>query len=424
MGDANLGKDRLISRGVPAASPKTGIVLSGGGMRGAYEVGTLVAIMEVLGCRPEGEPAFRVLSGTSVGAINAAYLAANAHRGDHGIPDLATIWSSLQLDAHLRVRPFGLMRWPRRIRSAARSLMTPESAGTSLLDASALELVVRRSIEWERLHENVAMSRVSALLIAALHVASGRTTIFAEVAPTSQYRPSPDPRRRTSLEPIEAEHVLASAAIPLLFPTRRVGAHYYCDGGLRFNTPIAPAIRAGAERLLIISVRHEVTASEAEALEALVDGEGADLSPSFLVGKLLNALLLDPVAYDLGVLNRLNQLMELLEETLSQEDLERVQRVLYRTRGAPYRRLKHLVFTPSLDLGKVAGDYIRANITPSELGPLARYLTQRAVREAPQQEADWASYLLFDGGFAARLLDLGYEDGKARREEILRFFDD
>ena len=94
--------------------------------------------------------------------------------------------------------------------------------------------------------------------------------------------------------------MLASASIPLLFPARRVGKHYYCDGGLRFNTPIAPAIRAGAERLVVISVRHSRTPREVDAEEQADTDGGGHLSPLFLVGKLLNALLLDPVAYDLA----------------------------------------------------------------------------------------------------------------------------
>ena len=142
---------------------------------------------------------------------------------------------------------------------------------------------------------------------------SGRTTIFTEHAPGAHIAPVHDERRTTSIERIAPDHVLASAAIPLLFPTRRVGRHYYCDGGLRFNTPIAPAIRAGAERLVVISVRYARTPREVAAEEESDVGEGKDLSPVFLIGKLLDALLLDPVEYDLRVLERLNQVMEVLE---------------------------------------------------------------------------------------------------------------
>jgi NTE family protein len=272
--------------------------------------------------------------------------------------------------------------------------------GKSLLDTRAVEVLVRRTVDWERMHRNVDQGIVRAVMVAALHVVSGRTTVFTEGAPGVRIENTRDERRVSAFERITADHVLASAAIPLLFPTRKLGDHYYCDGGLRFNTPIAPAIRAGAERLVVVSVRHERSAREMAAVEAADHAQMQDLSPIFLVGKLLNALLLDPVQYDLQVLDRLNQMMEVLEETLSPEDLERVHRVWVRNRGMPYRRIKTLTFTPSRDLGRLAAEYIRKSLRLKDLTPIARYLLERASREGPEAEADWASYMLFDGGFA------------------------
>src|SRR5262249_43170142 len=153
--------------------------------------------------------------------INATFFAAHAHRGDHAIHKLRNIWTSLRLRDHVRVRAFGLVRWPERWRRVLGPLVDDEIGGTSLLDARALEQVVRRSVDWPTLHQNVASGIVSALLIAALHVVSGRTTVFAEVAPGAEYMPSRDDRRNARFVEIEPEHVLASAAIPLLFPSRR-----------------------------------------------------------------------------------------------------------------------------------------------------------------------------------------------------------
>jgi NTE family protein len=255
-------------------------------------------------------------------------------------------------------------------------------------------------------------------------VISGRTTIFAELAPDSPFEPSRGGRRTARLDRIEADHVLASAAIPLLFPTRRIGDQYYCDGGLRFNTPIAPAIRAGADRIIVVSVRHRRTAWEADALEADVAQErGRDLSPIFLVGKLLNALLLDPVEYDLQVLERLNRLVGVLERTLDASELDAVQRVLVETRGVGYRRLRTLVLAPSSDLGRVASDYLRTSLKDREISIVVRKLLERAASTDPTQEADWASYLLFDGGFAEALMDVGRRDARAKAAEIREFFE-
>jgi NTE family protein len=391
-------------------------------MRGAYEVGVISGIVACLRPQPGDPPIFRVFSGASVGAINTTYLAANAELCDHGVGRLVEVWKSLKLSDHARVRPFGLARWPNGLRNKLKLLTEADQVGSSLLDTRAVEVLVRRSIDWDRLHRVIDSGRVTALLVAALHVASGRTIMFTELAPGTHVVPTRDERRASMFERITPDHVLASAAIPLLFPTRKIGNHYYCDGGLRFNTPIAPAIRAGADRIVIVTVRHNRSAGDVAAVEAADPGEGRDLSPAFLVGKLLNALLLDPVQYDLHVLERLNQVMDVLEQTLSAADLDRVQRVWIQHRGVPYRKLKTLVFTPSRDLGELAGDYIRSRLRTDELKPLMRYLIERAVNSSPHTEADWASYLLFEGGFASELIAVGHADALNRREEVLKFF--
>jgi NTE family protein len=389
-------------------------------MRGAYEVGVVAGIAEVMAGEGPRGPLFDVYAGTSVGAINAAYFAANSDEPGHGAARLAKLWASLKLADHAKVRPFGL--WPGSLKRRIERFTSAAPQGNSLLDTRALEVVIRRAVQWERLHRNIASGRVHALMIAALHVASGRTTIFAEHAPGVQLQAARDARRTTVECRITADHVLASAAIPLLFAMRKVGDHYYCDGGLRFNTPIAPAIRAGAERLVVISVRHMQSIGEVDAEEAADRGEGQDVGPVFLIGKLLNALLLDPVAYDLQMMERLNQMMEVLEEALPADQLERVQKVWIKHRGAPYRRLDTLIFTPSEDLGKKAGEYIRTRLDSSEIQSLARYFLERAATETPRGEADWASYMLFDGGFAHELIELGRKDAHAQAPLVKRFF--
>lgn len=408
-------------RSLVPANSKTGLVLSGGGMRGAYEVGVVSGILDVLRPKPGEAPVFRVFSGASVGAINTAYLAANAELADHGIGRLVDLWRSLKLADHARIRPLGLAQWPQSLRQKLKLLSGGDIVGTSLLDTRAIEVVVRRSIDWDRLHRVIDSGRVTALLVAALHVASGRTIMFTEHAPGTTVVPTRDERRATSFERITADHVLASAAIPLLFPTRRIGNHYYCDGGLRFNTPIAPAIRAGADRLVVVTVRHSRSPRDIAEVEASPH-TSANLSPVFLVGKLLDALLLDPVQYDLQVLERLNQMINVLEQTLSTAEFDRVQRVWIQHRGMPYKKLATLVFTPSRDLGEAAGAYIRNGLRSDVLSPVMRYFLERAVENSPEGEADWASYLLFDGGFATELISIGHSDALKRRDEVLEFF--
>ncbi|MEB2310467.1 MAG: patatin-like phospholipase family protein [Sorangiineae bacterium] len=396
------------------------LVLSGGGTRGAYEVGVVAGIVEALRRTASDPPLFRIFAGTSVGAINVAYLAANAHHGDLGIDRLIEIWTDLRLEDHARLNSSSLLRWSSRIHRLVEGIVEPDAHGKSILDTRNLERIVTDAVDWSALHRNIDEGVVRSVLIAALHVETGRTTMFVQQAPGEDFRPTRDRRRRARLARIDAGHVLASAAIPLLFPSRWIDDGYYCDGGLRFNTPMAPAIRAGADKLVVVSpMFHEERGSLPPPPEA---GPDDDLSVTFLAGKLLNALLLDPVSYDLSVLRRLNILFEVLEDVLPPEDLERVQKVLERDRGVAYRRIEPLVFSPSRNLGKVAGIYIRDRLRATNLNVLVRKLIERATRKAPGQEADWASYLLFDGGFARELIDLGRSDALARADAIREYF--
>ncbi len=391
-----------------------GLVLSGGGMRGAYEVGVIAGMVDVLGLLPSDPAPFGYFAGTSVGAINATFMAAHAECGDLGIRELIEVWGGLKLTSHVRMHPWGLLPALRR--------RSPDGEhdylGKSLLDPRPLELTIRRSVDWDRLHENISSSTVAALFVAALDVGSGRTTIFSELAPGTDFRPSRDPRRQASYGRINADHVLASAAIPLFFPARRIGLTYYCDGGLRFNTPIAPVIRAGADRLVVISTRNKS--------ELAPDSNPTPLdqypSLTFLAGKILNALLLDPMEYDLQVLARTNSLVEVLESALEPEALALVQKRLVESRGAPYHRLDTLVFSPSQDIGRLAAEHVREHLPLWELGRLPKWILGRAAHEKATWEADWATYLLFDGEFGRSIVDLGRRDAHARADEIREFF--
>ncbi|MGB3049950.1 MAG: patatin-like phospholipase family protein [Polyangiales bacterium] len=222
-----------------------------------------------------------------------------------------------------------------------------------MIDPRALEDLVQERIPFGRLHDNVDGGIVQALVVAALNIATTKTTMFAEVAPEASFVPSRDPRRLGTLTRIECGHVLASAAIPLVFPARRIGSEHFCDGGIRFNTPLAPAIRSGAGRLVVVSALHRAEAEADADLGERLRRTAAYPSPLFILGKVLNALLLDPINYDLGLMRRFNRLWGVLEETLSDDEMHRVRAVIEETRGVSYRRLQALVFHPSQDIGDI-----------------------------------------------------------------------
>jgi len=289
------------------------------------------------------------------------------------------------------------------------------SHGGALLDVRALEAVVEENIGWDRLHRNVADGTVRALVVAALGIAGGRTHLFAETAPDCDFRPSKDPRRVGIDARITPEHVLASAAIPFVFPARKVEGAWFCDGGIRFNTPIAPAIRSGAERLVVVSLRHGQGSPPPKK-------HGPYPGPVVLLGKVLNALLLDPVTYDLQVLDRFNKMLGVLDDALDGPARARVDEVTASARGQPYRQLETLVFSPSQDLGRLAGDHLRGKEPGFDLGRIGRTVIRRAARESATWEVDLASYVLFDGSYASRLMEVGRRDVLARAPDVRAFF--
>lgn len=396
-------------------SPATALVLSGGGARGAYEVGVLEGTLEVLGVQPGDPPPFQIFTGTSVGAINAVFLASQAQYGDLGVPRLKALWSELTLLEDLRVDPFRLLglERPEWLRRADRP---STAAGRAVLRAEPLDRIIRREIAWDQLHQNIHHERVKACIVAALRMDSGRTTLFIEQSPQTRYASSPDPRREAITTALTADHVLASASIPFVFPPRRIGAHLYADGGLRFNTPIAPAIRAGAERLFVVTVRYRGELHP----EAPVPPEDHDRM-AFLLGKLFNALLLDPLDYDLQVLERFNRLMDVLTSTLPPDRMAKVEQALGEMRGQPYRHLKTLVFHPSQDLGAMANSHAQTHGLRTGSGLTARF-KERGLASLLAKRSDLGSFLLFDGSYTRRLIELGRQDALARRTAIRAFF--
>jgi NTE family protein len=400
------------------AGQRTGIVLSGGGARGAYQVGVVAGILDVLGSGLEHAP-FNVLCGTSVGAINAGYLASHAQAPDLAINGLIDAWQSLKLTDHLRINLRGLVGlWAsaKAVSDDARLSERPVQART-LIDSLPLQDLVSTQVDFNQLHENVDRGVVHALVITALEITSGRTTMFIEAPPYVSFPESNDPRRNVTRERIGLQHILASAALPLVFPPRRIHGEAYCDGGVRFNTPIAPAIRAGADRLVVISLLSEAPHGETMEVPEEVR-EASYKNPVFLIGKVLNALLLDPTHYDLQVLERFNKMIETMERVLEPAQLAEFHRVVNKERNMAYRKLRTLVFRPSRDIGEIALQYART-IKPDGLGPR---LLLRLANQKSAWQSDLVSFLCFDGAFAKLLIQLGRSDAVKRSDEIRAFF--
>ena len=221
---------------------------------------------------------------------------------------------------------------------------------------------------------------------------------------------------------LRATHALASAAIPVLFPVVRIGSSYYADGGLRLNTPLSPALRLGADRALVIALRPAPHMhSEASLSEHRVEEYA---SPSFLFGKVLNALMLDHLDTDLGRMRDLNELIREGREAFGDDFLERLNDVARNDRGQPFRVIDHVVIRPSADLGVLAGQVLENLPGAVSRSPFFKLAMRNLTPGRRSAEADLLSYLLFDGEFLDPLAELGYRDAQAKEEELLAFFTD
>jgi NTE family protein len=281
--------------------------------------------------------------------------------------------------------------------------------------------LVLQAIPWEGIRRNLNSGRVDSVCIAATQLATGRAIIFTEEKERSHFPRTPEDLIRMQPARLAPVHALASAAIPLLFPSVRVGSRYYADGGLRLNTPLAPALRLGADRVLVIGLSHGVAPSVSEALaQQRTAGFG---NPMFLLGKVLNALMLSPVDADVARLRFVNDILNHGELAFGPDFLERLNIAGAEQGARPLRRIDHMVIRPSQDVGLMAGDLLADADNKLELNAFLKMFLRDSDQDGVR-EADLLSYLLFDTAFTTPLVELGYADAMAREDELLRFFDD
>src|SRR5262249_59162444 len=200
-----------------------------------------------------------------------------------------------------------------------------------------------------------------------------------------------------------------------------VANNFDADGGLRLNTPLAPAIRLGADRILVVALRrHARAATEATLATHRVDDYA---NPFFLFGKLLNAILLDHMDGDIARMRVMNEMIRDGEQAFGPTFLDRLNAVSESHRGQSFRVIEDLVIRPSADLGALAGEVLKSIPNASLRSPLFR-LAMRGLGSGSSAESDLFSYLLFDGDFLAPLAELGYRDAAAQEEELVRCFED
>jgi NTE family protein len=400
-------------------APRIGLVCSGGGARGAYEAGVIRYLREELPRASRDHVRFDVLSGTSVGAVTACYLASTMQKPAEQGRGLASIWTNLSLEKVYRVDGESMLSLSRKIWKATRESERPE--GWRLFDLfhpEPLERMVYDVIDWPQISVNLAKGLVGAISVTATRIRDARTVIFVQKRVPGLPPWSHDPWQEPQEVVLGPEHANASAAIPLLFRSARIGDEYYCDGFVRQNTPLAPALRLGADRVMILTLRHKPQASmEPPPLTAM------PTTPQ-VIGKVLNALMVDRTDYDVERLRRFNALLESGRALGGDAFVAQMNEATRTFRGEPWRVVRDLVVRPSRDLAELARPHLEARAkAETEDQALPTRLLARLTGSNLFTQAELGSYLLFDSAYAHDLIELAMHDAHARREQLIEFFD-
>lgn len=400
--------------------PGTGLVLGGGGARGAYEVGVLHHLFEDLRGALGASPRFSVMCGTSAGAINACALAAEADEPLRGVATLAAAWSDLRLADMLRVDRLELLGMIRGLLGGSPRSIGPCKLRGALLDPGQLRSLLVERLPLDAVARNTGERRTATVSVTTTDVASGGATLFV----AGPGRVEPPPRRSTRVVQVDRltpEHILASASTPFLLPPVDIDGRLHCDGSLRMHVPLSPALHLGAERLVVVSTQPEWTEPPPHLRHARED---AFPSPLFLLGRALEALTLDRIDDDLERLMRMNDIMSAGRRAFGDGFAATLNAALARPQAPPLRPVDLVVVRPSESLGRLAWDHVRSRRFRGRLsGPAGRLLARLADGDA-EQDADLLSFLLFDGAYARELMELGREDARRRSDALVALLAD
>jgi len=374
---------------------RTGLILTGGGARAAYQIGVLKAIAESMPRRAHSP--FQIICGTSAGALNAAALAANAQNFRKGVQYLDNTWKGFHANHIYRTDVIGVFNnsilWLVGMLFSAIGINKLNQV--SLLDNSPLVELLEDMVPYEKIQENIDAGLLHALSITTSGYGSGQSVTFYQGV--KQLEPWRRTGRIGTPAQIEIKHLLASAALPFIFPARLIHREYFGDGSMRQIAPISPALHLGATRVLIIGVTVNGYVEQPERSEM---SEYPSLAR--IAGHTLNSIFLDSMEVDLERLKKINDLVAIMPEEMRER--------------ANLRHVDVLVVSPSQPLEKIAERYVM------EL-PWTIRLLLRLVGARQHSGGILISYLLSESKYTRALIDLGYQDALKRRDEIMRFLD-
>lgn len=375
------------------ASPKptVGLIMTGGGARAAYQVGVMRALHEILPkdvCNP-----FPIICGTSAGAINAAVLATDAGNFRRGVRRLMTVWKNFHVEQVYRADAWGALG------NSARWLLTAISAGkfdgpVSLLDNSPLAGLLERHVDFPAIGRNVAAGHLRAFAVTCSGYTSGQSVTFYEgsISLSGWERA----RRVGVAMPIRLPHLMASSALPFIFPPVLINREYFGDGSMRQIAPISPALHLGADRLLVIGVGRQAWQS------AVRQPSNGYPSLAQVAGHALDSIFLDALEVDIERLQRINRTLSIIPADMLTKN------------GYPLRAVDFRVLAPSVPLSQIATQY--AHDLPRAIRGLLH-----TVGAMKHTGSNLVSYLLFEKTYCRALIQLGYRDTMAQKDDLLAF---
>lgn len=370
------------------------LVLTGGGARAAYQVGFLKCLGQKM-----PEASLPIITGVSAGAINATYLAAHQGTLAQAATGLEQLWAGLEPEDIYRVGTIPLLgnvlRWGAKLLSGgARPVPEPQS----VLQVQPLRELLQRTLETDTgpvrgIEANLAAGKLKALALSTLRYSTGQTVTWVQGRDFDSWE---RPLRLGVRTEITVEHVMASAALPLMFPAVKIGDSWYGDGGIRLATPLAPAIHLGASKILAIATRQHKSIEEAS--QPTFSGYPP---PAQVAGTMLNAAFLDAIDQDAANLRRINRVLRRVPDA----------------RHGALRPIRTLVLRPSQDLGRLAADF------EVKLPRAFRFLT-RGWGTKETRSPDFLSLLMFQSDYLRELMAIGERDAQDRLDEIRALLDD
>jgi NTE family protein len=370
---------------------KTALVLPGGGARGAFQVGVLKALAEIMP-KSSANP-FSVISGTSAGAVNSVVLASKAEHLRSAVAELEQVWAHFRCHQVYKTDNLTMLKsslhWLFSIVLGGWLVGTPKS----LLDNSPLRELLSRNVHFPRIQQAIDNGHLEAVAITAAGYGSARSTSFFEAA--DHLRDWDRTRRLGKRTDLNLDHLMASIAVPMVFPPQQIGNEYFGDGAMRQATPLSPAVHLGADRILVVGIRDETGEKEPTEL---------GLPPSFgqIAGYMLDTLFMDGLYSDLERITRINELIDSVPESDRSGTLAQV------------RPIDTMLIVPSEDLTEIAARHRQ------EL-PFAIRALLRGVGGENYGESKLVSFLLFEKAYTRELIALGYRDAMKVKDELLEF---